>query len=237
MKYSFCKRINSAEVKWNWENIIVVEKILVWGSVLWNEMLFGHMMDSRNRLFFSFFCAKCGAHLRFLSFFSIFQFFLFHCLLGLLYLPFNGFYHWPKGIALKNFNTNQNQIMARISFPILKKLIQQSTDRCFTTNASPRAVTLIPGDGVGPLVTDSVEQVMQAPVYFERYEVRGDMKCIPEEVIDSIKKNKVCLKGGLKTPVAECANEERAWSVRFYCALFHFPRVAYAAWGCGYCCD
>ncbi|NP_001312682.1 isocitrate dehydrogenase [NAD] regulatory subunit 1, mitochondrial-like precursor [Nicotiana tabacum] len=94
--------------------------------------------------------------------------------------------------------------MARKSFPILKQLIQQSTNRFFTTNASPRAVTLIPGDGVGPLVTDSVEQVMQAmkaPVYFERYEVRGDMKCIPEEVIDSIKKNKVCLKGGLKTPV------------------------------------
>lgn len=44
-------------------------------------------------------------------------------------------------------------------------------------------------------------QAMKAPVYFERYEVRGDMKCIPVEVIDSIKKNKVCLKGGLRTPV------------------------------------
>ncbi|KAK4347596.1 hypothetical protein RND71_033935 [Anisodus tanguticus] len=94
--------------------------------------------------------------------------------------------------------------MARKSLPILKQLIQHSTNRRFTSTASPRAVTLIPGDGVGPLVTDSVEQVMEAmkaPVYFERYEVRGDMKCIPNEVIDSIKKNKVCLKGGLRTPV------------------------------------
>ncbi|KAI4375783.1 hypothetical protein MLD38_013610 [Melastoma candidum] len=39
------------------------------------------------------------------------------------------------------------------------------------------------------------------PVYFERYEVHGDMKRIPEEVMESIKKNRVCLKGGLRTPV------------------------------------
>lgn len=71
-------------------------------------------------------------------------------------------------------------------------------------DGTPRAVTLIPGDGVGPLVTNAVEQVMDAmhaPVYFERYEVRGDMKSVPPEVIKSIQKNKVCLKGGLHTPV------------------------------------
>uniref|UniRef100_A0A1U7WSW2 Isocitrate dehydrogenase [NAD] regulatory subunit 1, mitochondrial-like isoform X3 n=1 Tax=Nicotiana sylvestris TaxID=4096 RepID=A0A1U7WSW2_NICSY len=117
--------------------------------------------------------------------------------------------------------------MARISFPILKKLIQQSTDRCFTTNASPRAVTLIPGDGVGPLVTDSVEQVMQAmkaPVYFERYDVRGDMRCMPEEVIDSIKKNKVCLKGGLKTPVGggvSSLNVQMRKELDLYASIVH----------------
>lgn len=71
-------------------------------------------------------------------------------------------------------------------------------------DGSPRAVTLIPGDGVGPLVTGAVEQVMEAmhaPVYFEKYDIHGDMKSVPTEVIDSIKKNKVCIKGGLKTPV------------------------------------
>ena len=71
-------------------------------------------------------------------------------------------------------------------------------------NEAPRAVTLIPLDGIGPLVTNTVEQVMEAmhaPVYFERYEVHGDMKWVPQEVLDSIWKNKVCLKGGLKTPV------------------------------------
>ncbi|XP_031379387.1 isocitrate dehydrogenase [NAD] regulatory subunit 1, mitochondrial isoform X2 [Punica granatum] len=71
-------------------------------------------------------------------------------------------------------------------------------------DGAPRAVTLIPGDGIGPMVTGAVEQVMSAmhaPVYFEKYDVHGDMKRVPEEVIESIKKNKVCLKGGLKTPV------------------------------------
>lgn len=71
-------------------------------------------------------------------------------------------------------------------------------------DGTPRNVTLIPGDGIGPLVTGAVEQVMEAmhaPVYFEKYEVHGDMKAVPPEVIESIKKNKVCLKGGLATPM------------------------------------
>ncbi|CAN1226084.1 Isocitrate dehydrogenase [NAD] regulatory subunit 1, mitochondrial [Linum perenne] len=44
-------------------------------------------------------------------------------------------------------------------------------------------------------------EAMHAPVYFERYDVHGDMKKVPQEVLDSIKKNKVCLKGGLATPM------------------------------------
>ncbi|KAF7809596.1 isocitrate dehydrogenase [NAD] regulatory subunit 1, mitochondrial [Senna tora] len=115
--------------------------------------------------------------------------------------------------------------MARRSVSVLKQLstISQSPDapNIFTScsnliparsvtymprpgDGAPRAVTLIPGDGIGPLVTGAVEQVMEAihaPVYFEKYEVRGDMKKVPQEVIDSIKKNKVCLKGGLATPM------------------------------------
>ncbi|KAM3285641.1 isocitrate dehydrogenase [Capsicum chacoense] len=117
--------------------------------------------------------------------------------------------------------------MARKSFPILKQLIQQSTNRSFTSTASPRAVTLIPGDGVGPLVTDAVEQVMKAmkaPVYFDRYEVRGDMKCMPEEVMDSIKKNKVCLKGGLMTPVGggvSSLNVQMRKELDLYASIVH----------------
>nr|GMD95920.1 isocitrate dehydrogenase [NAD] regulatory subunit 1, mitochondrial [Ipomoea batatas] len=71
------------------------------------------------------------------------------------------------------------------------------------------AVTLIPGDGIGPLVTGAVEQVfeaMLAPIHFERFQVHGDMNSVPPEVIASIRNNKVCLKGGLKTPVGGGVN-------------------------------
>ncbi|KAL2333910.1 hypothetical protein Fmac_015123 [Flemingia macrophylla] len=71
-------------------------------------------------------------------------------------------------------------------------------------NGRPRPVTLIPGDGIGPMVTGAVEQVMEAmhaPVFFEKFEVHGNMKAVPEEVMESIRRNKVCLKGGLVTPM------------------------------------
>ncbi|CAI9756442.1 unnamed protein product [Fraxinus pennsylvanica] len=101
--------------------------------------------------------------------------------------------------------------MTSRTLPILKRIISSPTTATRSVtymprpgDGTPRPVTLIPGDGVGPLVTGAVEQVMEAihaPVYFQKYEVHGDAKSVPPEVIDSIKKNKVCLKGGLKTPV------------------------------------
>nr|KJB48269.1 hypothetical protein B456_008G061000 [Gossypium raimondii] len=104
--------------------------------------------------------------------------------------------------------------MARRSIPLLRQLWTLPSFNLTPTRSvtymprpgdgAPRAVTLIPGDGIGPLVTGAVEQVMEAmhaPLYFERYEVHGDMERVPEEVIQSIKKNKVCLKGGLATPM------------------------------------
>lgn len=105
--------------------------------------------------------------------------------------------------------------MAKRTLPILKQLLHRPAPPVSTPSRSvtymprpgdgaPRTVTLIPGDGIGPLVTGAVEQVMDAmhaPIYFEKFDVHGDMKTIPAEVIESIKKNKVCLKGGLNTPM------------------------------------
>ncbi|GFY87820.1 isocitrate dehydrogenase 1 [Actinidia rufa] len=94
-------------------------------------------------------------------------------------------------------------------------------------DGTPRAVTLIPGDGIGPLVTGAVEQVMavmHAPVYFERYEIHGDMKSAPQELINSIKKNKVCLKGGLMTPVGggvSSLNVQLRKELDLYASLVH----------------
>ncbi|KAL9666663.1 hypothetical protein QQ045_000999 [Rhodiola kirilowii] len=69
-------------------------------------------------------------------------------------------------------------------------------------NEASRTVTLIPGDGVGPLVSGAVEKVMDAmhaAIYFEKYNVHVEMKKVLEEVMESIKRNKVCLKDGLAT--------------------------------------
>lgn len=53
-------------------------------------------------------------------------------------------------------------------------------------DGTPRPVTLIPGDGIGPLVTGAVCQVMEAmhaPVYFDKHDVHGDMTSVPPAVM------------------------------------------------------
>ncbi|KAK0099168.1 hypothetical protein PV326_000005 [Microctonus aethiopoides] len=66
--------------------------------------------------------------------------------------------------------------------------------------------TLIPGDGVGPELVVSVQQVFKAanvPVEFEPYflsEVNPTLSAPLEQVSGSIARNKVCLKGILATP-------------------------------------
>ncbi|RWW34817.1 hypothetical protein GW17_00000398 [Ensete ventricosum] len=94
-------------------------------------------------------------------------------------------------------------------------------------DGAPRPVTLIPGDGIGPLVTGAVRRVMEAmhaPVYFETYEVHGDMTTVPPEVIESIRRNKVCLKGGLATPVGggvSSLNMQLRKELDLYASLVH----------------
>ena len=70
-------------------------------------------------------------------------------------------------------------------------------------------VTLIPGDGIGPEVTDAVKEVIAAAgVEIDWEEVNAGTNVmeeygtpLPEEVLESIKKNKVALKGPITTPV------------------------------------
>lgn len=69
---------------------------------------------------------------------------------------------------------------------------------------APREVTLLPGDGVGPCVLDAVVQVMEAlhaPVYFDTQEISGKMDRVPEEVLESLRRTKVGIKGGIATRV------------------------------------
>ena len=70
-------------------------------------------------------------------------------------------------------------------------------------------ITLIPGDGIGPEVTDAVVRILEATgVKFEwerfaagagAYEIHGEY--IPKELYKSIERNRVGLKGPVTTPV------------------------------------
>jgi isocitrate dehydrogenase (NAD+) len=75
----------------------------------------------------------------------------------------------------------------------------------------PHAVTLIPGDGTGPEITEATRRVLEAtgvefewdvqPAGLDVLEKKGTV--LPDEVIDSIKRTKVGLKGPITTPVGK----------------------------------
>ena len=70
-------------------------------------------------------------------------------------------------------------------------------------------ITLLPGDGIGPEVTAAVVQIIECAgveVEWEKYVVGAEAisrfgNPLPQEVLDSILKNKVGLKGPVTTPV------------------------------------
>ncbi len=72
-----------------------------------------------------------------------------------------------------------------------------------------QTVTLIPGDGTGPEVTGSVQEVFEALGVDIEWEVAEAGETVmdeegtplPESVLESIRRNKVALKGPLTTPV------------------------------------
>ena len=72
-------------------------------------------------------------------------------------------------------------------------------------------ITLIPGDGIGPEISESVCRVLEAakvPIRWEVYEAGQSAQVkygelLPGELLDSIIRNKVALKGPLTTPIGE----------------------------------
>jgi len=73
-----------------------------------------------------------------------------------------------------------------------------------------RKVTLIPGDGIGPEVIDSCVRIIEATgigIEFERVDAGAKVMeregtPLPDSVLDSIRRNKVALKGPITTPIA-----------------------------------
>jgi isocitrate dehydrogenase (NAD+) len=76
---------------------------------------------------------------------------------------------------------------------------------------SPHPITLIPGDGIGPEVTGAVVRVLAAaavPIDWDRHDagaiaVERTGRTLPPELLDSIRRNRVALKGPVTTPVGE----------------------------------
>jgi len=70
-------------------------------------------------------------------------------------------------------------------------------------------ITLVPGDGIGPEVSKAVQEIIEATgveINWEEVEAGAGVMDeygtpLPEEVLDSIRKNKIALKGPITTPV------------------------------------
>jgi isocitrate dehydrogenase (NAD+) len=72
-------------------------------------------------------------------------------------------------------------------------------------------VTMIPGDGIGPEVAEATQRVLESTGVKFQWEMRdvglaalekhGDL--LPQETLDSIRKNKVGIKGPTTTPIGE----------------------------------
>ena len=72
-----------------------------------------------------------------------------------------------------------------------------------------RTVTLIPGDGIGPEVTEAAVKVIAATgakIEWERMEAGAEVinkygTPVPDEVVNSILRNQIALKGPIATPI------------------------------------
>jgi len=91
-------------------------------------------------------------------------------------------------------------------------------------------ITLIPGDGVGPEISEAAKRVIEStgvPIKWDIqeaglnvYEKEGTP--LPQRVIESIKKNKVALKGPITTPVGKgfrSVNVTLRQNLDLYCCL------------------
>src|SRR5215208_4183433 len=75
----------------------------------------------------------------------------------------------------------------------------------------PHTITLIPGDGIGPEVSSAVVRIIEATGVCIKWETHyaGAQalekfgSTLPEELLESIKRNRVALKGPITTPIGK----------------------------------
>lgn len=74
-----------------------------------------------------------------------------------------------------------------------------------------RTITLIPGDGIGPEITNSVTKIIEASGLKLNWDIQtagadvaeAEGSPLPDRVIESIKKNKIALKAPVTTPIGK----------------------------------
>lgn len=123
--------------------------------------------------------------------------------------------------GFKASSVNQNDVLSEQFLKGLSK--RESRTKC----------TLIPGDGVGPELMYSLEQVFKAancPVDFEIIhfsEVNPTMSVTLNDVTTSIRKNKICVKGVLETPDFSRTGELQTLNMKLRKELDLFANVVH----------
>lgn len=91
-------------------------------------------------------------------------------------------------------------------------------------------ITLIPGDGVGPEISDATRRVIDATGVPIKWEIQNAGEAVyktegtplPRSVIDSIRKNRIAIKGPVTTPVGKgfrSVNVTLRQNLDLYCCL------------------
>ncbi|XP_037952444.1 isocitrate dehydrogenase [NAD] subunit beta, mitochondrial [Teleopsis dalmanni] len=132
--------------------------------------------------------------------------------------------------------------MAMLARTLGRTLTKSVAVRSFQTTASLKnqdhegnriTCTLIPGDGVGPELVYALQEVFKAasvPVDFEAYflsEVNPVLSAKLEDVVASIQKNKVCIKGILATPDYSVAGELQTLNMKLRNELDLYANVVH----------
>ncbi|KAK4516847.1 GTP-binding protein Rho1 [Mucor velutinosus] len=112
---------------------------------------------------------------------------------------------------LRQITTARNQLCS--SF-------QKTALRSFASVANTHTVTLVPGDGVGQELSESVKAVFKAaevPVEWEQFDLSGHVSRnddLMKDTLASLRRNKVGLKGILYTPVSRLGHASFNVSMR-----------------------
>ncbi|RVE48253.1 hypothetical protein evm_007110 [Chilo suppressalis] len=135
-----------------------------------------------------------------------------------------GSQHVGKGVHTSAVNTKENVCFASQSIGTLQpNASKEGRIKC----------TLIPGDGVGPELVYSVQEVFKAagiPVDFESFffsEVNPTLSAPLEDVVNSITRNKICIKGILATPDFSHTGELQTLNMKLRNALDLYANVVH----------